>query len=196
MDFPGETVIFAPATRPRAHSQYRSLVVSLRDLIKPWLWVGAALLAGAPLQAQQAAASAAGQVRRPHVAIDAFYGILSTNETLAMASLGRIRDRWRDAYVAPLLDMLGLIPHRTVQAEVEAMLQKATGRRPDGSIDPWYEWLWSREPGEHPDYAEFKATLYEQIDPRFREYFGKGRKSSIRLDEIRWGGVRRDGNIL
>ncbi len=31
------------------------------------------------------------------------------------------------------------------------------------------------------------------IDPRFRAYFDNNPKTSIRLDEIRWGGVRRDG---
>ena len=45
----------------------------------------------------------------------------------------------------------------------------------------------------HPEYAEFKAALYGQIDPRFREYFDKHPKATIRLDEIRWGGVLRDG---
>ncbi|MGH8732899.1 MAG: DUF3179 domain-containing protein, partial [Burkholderiales bacterium] len=39
----------------------------------------------------------------------------------------------------------------------------------------------------------FKAGLYEQIDPRFREYFAGRPKALIRLDEIRWGGVWRDG---
>jgi hypothetical protein len=58
---------------------------------------------------------------------------------------------------------------------------------------PRYRWLWSIQPGEHPDYAEFKAALYESIDPRFREYFANRPKAIIRLDEIRWGGVRRGG---
>jgi hypothetical protein len=33
-----------------------------------------------------------------------------------------------------------------------------------------------------PDYAEFKAAQYEQVDPRFRECFGKQRSSTIRPD--------------
>ena len=33
-----------------------------------------------------------------------------------------------------------------------------------------------------PDYAESKTTLYEQVDPRFRECFGKQRSSTIRAD--------------
>ena len=45
----------------------------------------------------------------------------------------------------------------------------------------------------HPQYAEFKARIYEVIDPRFREYFDNQPRAAIRLDEIRWGGVHRDG---
>ena len=43
-------------------------------------------------------------------------------------------------------------------------------------------------------YADFKAGLYSHMDPKFTTYF-KGRQDSarIRLDEIRWGGVRQDG---
>ncbi len=45
----------------------------------------------------------------------------------------------------------------------------------------------------HPDYATFKSLLYAPVDPRFANYFHKDRSTSIRLDEIRWGGVKRDG---
>ena len=128
-----------------------------------------------------------------HVPVAAFLGVLNTNEAAARASLGRIQSSWRDAYTAPLLELVGFVPVRDVQLEVFAVLERATGRRFGGDLDRWYEWLWERQVGEHPDYAEFKAVLYEQVDPRFREYFGKQRRAIIRLDEIRWGGVQRDG---
>ena len=127
------------------------------------------------------------------VPVQDFLGVLNTNQVAAKASLARIRDGWRDAYTAPLLELIGFVPVLSVQIEVLAQLRRVTGQQSGNDLNAMYEWLWAREPGEHPDYAEFKAALYEQIDPRFREYFGKGRKSTIRLDEIRWGGVWRDG---
>jgi hypothetical protein len=136
---------------------------------------------------------AAGSPVAREVPLRDFYSVLNTDEAAARASLERIRKGWRDAYTAPLLELVGFVPVRGVQAEVLAHLRRVTGRGADGDLDAMYEWLWARNPGEHPDYAEFKAALYEQIDPRFREYFGRGRKSLIRLDEIRWGGVWRDG---
>ena len=45
----------------------------------------------------------------------------------------------------------------------------------------------------HPDYPEFKAAVYETIDPRFRWWFYRGMPHTIRIDEIMWGGVRVDG---
>ncbi len=142
-----------------------------------------ALVAFAPL--------APGQAPAP-VPLQAFLGVLNTNPVAAKASLAAIRKGWRDAYTAPLLELIGFVPVLSVQDEVMAQIGRTTGLR-SHDLNAHYEWLWAREPGEHPDYAEFKAALYEQVDPRFREYFGKGRKSTIRLDEIRWGGVWRDG---
>ena len=44
-----------------------------------------------------------------------------------------------------------------------------------------------------PAYADFKASLHEQVDPRFRLYFAAERPTLIRLDEVVWGGVWQDG---
>ena len=167
--------------------------MTLQRLFMP-LMLGAVLLAiTAQASAQPSMTTPAGGAPRALVPIGTFYGVLNTNESAARAALGRIRDAWRDAYTAPLLELVGLVPVRDVQIEVFKVLEQGTGQRFGADLDQWYQWLWSREPGEHPDYAEFKATLYEQVDPRFREYFGKQRKAIIRLDEIRWGGVGRDG---
>ena len=137
------------------------------------------------------ASQATGQPPAP-VPLQTFLGVLNTNPVAAKASLAAIRKGWRDAYTAPLLELIGFVPVLSVQDEVMAQIGRTTGLR-SRDLNAHYAWLWARESGEHPDFAEFKAALYEQVDPRFREYFGKNRKSIIRLDEIRWGGVWRDG---
>ena len=123
----------------------------------------------------------------------AFLGLMNANEAAAQASLARVRDGWRNDYAAMLIEVVGFIPGRDVQRGVLALLAQASDRPFGGDLDRWYDWLWSAEPGHYPDYAEFKASLYEQIDPRFREYFAGRPRTAIRLDEIRWGGVWRDG---
>ena len=58
----------------------------------------------------------------------------------------------------------------------------------------WMEWL-----GNHPEvqppsgFAGWKGELYSAIDPNFRQFFYDGMKTRIRLEEVAWGGVRKDG---
>ena len=121
-----------------------------------------------------------------------FLALLDVPGTLARAALARIADGWRDSYAALLLESHGFMPDSFVQRDVIRLLAQKSGRTTEDA-DELYAWVWSISPVPHPDYAEFKARVYENIDPTFREYFDKQPRTSIRLDEILWGGVRRDG---
>ena len=68
-----------------------------------------------------------------------------------------------------------------------------SGHSFDLDIQHWYGWLWRRQYEMAPEYAAFKASLFATIDPRFRAYFSADRNASVRLDEVRWGGVLQDG---
>jgi hypothetical protein len=58
----------------------------------------------------------------------------------------------------------------------------------------WVEWLAEREDVRpHRDYAAWKAALFQRIDPAFGEFLYPGVKHRARLEEIQWGGVRKDG---
>jgi hypothetical protein len=80
-----------------------------------------------------------------------------------------------------------------MRQRILALLERATGESFGADIERWWLWVWETDPGTHPDYAEFKGTLYGSIDPSFRDYFDDTPPATIRLDEIRWGGVARDG---
>ena len=84
-------------------------------------------------------------------------------------------------------------PQRSDQARLFLLLERATGQSFRQDMDRWWYWIWATNPGAHPDYSMFKALLYATIDPSFRDYFDDGLAAKIRLDEIRWGGVLRDG---
>ena len=153
--------------------------------------------AGLPAAAQGTGAAArsapVATARTGVVPLAVFYALVGEDETRALAALKRIGEGWQNAYAAMLLEMMGSLPGRRVQSGVVALLEKASGQPFDGDLNRWYEWLWSIDPGVHPDYAEFKAAFHSTIDPRFREYFQNKPAAIIRLDEIRWGGVYRDG---
>ena len=155
------------------------------------------LIAVLPLPAGLWAASASAQIARARpaatVPLTVFADLLREDENKAMAAVTRIAENWHETSAALLIEMIHFVPSRRVLKIVLSLIERASGRPFQGSVDVWYEWLWSAERPVHPDYAQFKALLYAPIDPRFAEYFEGRPKALIRLDEIRWGGVRRDG---
>lgn len=84
-------------------------------------------------------------------------------------------------------------PQARVRARLVRFLEKQTGERFGDDLRKWRKWLWNRPYEPHPDYALFKAVLYSQIDERMSAFFTPGKRSSIRLDEVDWGGVRVNG---
>ena len=58
----------------------------------------------------------------------------------------------------------------------------------------WQEWLAQNPDVRAPDgYDRWKATLFSFIDPRMGAFFYEDIPTTIRLEEIVWGGVPRDG---
>ncbi len=97
-------------------------------------------------------------------------------------------------FAAPLLDLMRFVN----DDGVDLLMAALRVMHPEGSrLTDWDDgmrWLWSRHYAPPPLYAEFKAVLYERIDPAFPRYFTQAAQGAlIRLDEIVWGGVRQDG---
>jgi hypothetical protein len=109
------------------------------------------------------------------------------------AALQKIEAEWQDAYVPMLIEILRYTPDPNLRRAIFVVLEKHTGQAFHGDTRLAYDWLWAQTLPEYPEYPQFKAQLYRQIDQRFAEYFPGDAKKTIRLDEIVWGGVRRDG---
>ena len=122
-----------------------------------------------------------------------YLAVLGEDETKALAALNRIDIFADGASTALLIEMIYQVPSRNALEKLIGILEKKSGRAFNGDVNVLYEWLWSVERPVHPDYAEFKKLLYSPIDARFSEYFSNKPKTLIRLDEVRWGGVVRDG---
>jgi Protein of unknown function (DUF3179) len=112
------------------------------------------------------------------------------------AALDLIRRRGNPDMVAGLIEGLRFTSMQD-QPILDA-LRTVTGQ--DGGKD-WFDWmLWQERHDEvipHPSYAAFKRDLYLRIDPAFDgflkpEYLARDRMK-IRLEEITWGGVVKDG---
>ena len=124
--------------------------------------------------------------------IRAFLDLLSPDPEQQAVAERAILDGWDDSHSAMLVE-LSYFAQRLDRSALFALLECATGQYFRQDADRWWNWIWATNPGTHPDYSMFKAQLYASIDPSFRDYFDDGLAAKIRLDEIRWGGVGRDG---
>ena len=59
----------------------------------------------------------------------------------------------------------------------------------------WVEWIGRNKGANAPaGYADFRASIFRrQVDPAIGDFFYEGVPAAIRLEEIVWGGVERDG---
>jgi uncharacterized protein DUF3179 len=174
-------------------------------------------LAASPAIALGLLGAAAGDV--PDIYL--FYQAASLKEEQARPALDALATAWKDGYAGPLIDLAGLLrwpprpeasgddvppideseefprgrphPSTLVRLRLTRFLTKQT-RQPHGNdLHAWRRWLWSLPYDPHPDYAQFKAALYANVDPRMASFFPAGVRSLVRLDEVDWGGVRVNG---
>ena len=110
-----------------------------------------------------------------------------------LAALETIEAGWREGSGMMLLETLFFVRDPRVSGLALDLLAEKTGENHGFDMKSWYEWFWNREYQPHPKYAEFKSLLYRNIDPKFAGYFSPDHPARVRLDEVRWGGVRQDG---
>jgi hypothetical protein len=98
------------------------------------------------------------------------------------------------AWIAPTLEIINFIDDPSIRTQLFDHLREETGQGWGRDVNRWFRWLWNEPPKQIQGYDQFKADFYVQIDKRFARYFeGRGDNARIRLDEVRWGGVKQDG---
>ena len=126
---------------------------------------------------------------------DAFSLLIYTSDQGAVDRSFLIIDaHWKAEFIPQLLEIMSVPRSDYILQRTIDLLTRKTGQEFGSNLNDWYFWLWNQPEKLLPHYADFKADLYKQIDPRFAKYF-RARQSSarIRLDEVRWGGVLQDG---
>lgn len=139
--------------------------------------------------------AASGPARAEELLAD-FQALIFENESQYIAALQRLRVRGgRD--LAPGL-IFAMRFTRQDETAIVDLLEEVTGET--GRRD-WFDWmLWQEDNPDvvaHASYAELKRELFFRIDPNFevflkREHLDRDRMR-IRLEEITWGGVKKDG---
>lgn len=108
------------------------------------------------------------------------------------ASLEWINNHKQTNVISPLIYGLRYLGEERKQ--IASILKAITGA--DHGED-WFKWmLWQQA---HPEvipfdgFAEFQSKLFARIDPKFTIFIYPEIKHEIRLEEIAWGGVVKDG---
>jgi len=125
--------------------------------------------------------------------INSFMQLVIGNDAYADQAFEFLEQSWTSGFEAMALDTLAVASPSPRTERLRSLLEEKTGQSFAYDISAWYEWLWRHPEAKHPAYGDFKSALYSLIDPAFRAYFSSDRHMDIRLDEIRWGGVRQDG---
>lgn len=109
-------------------------------------------------------------------------------------ALSTLDKNWKPEFIPQVLETIAYTANKRSSANTISLLQSKTGQNFGTNMNKWYFWLWNKPLNLSKGYADFKASLYQNIDPKFGKYF-KDRQTSarVRLDEIRWGGVLQDG---
>jgi hypothetical protein len=160
----------------------------------------AAALAALPRAVRSAAPRPAPSAPIP--ALDLFLKAAGRDDATAQAALAEIAAGWRNSYAGMVVDQLAMLqrtalgnPFEFVRyARLLRFLEQETGQSFGTSVARWRAWVWSQPYLPHPDYGAFKGALYAPIDPRFQDFFRDDPlESTIRLDQVDWGGVTVNG---
>ncbi|MEM1177673.1 MAG: DUF3179 domain-containing protein [Acidobacteriota bacterium] len=128
----------------------------------------------------------------PRQLAELFFDLANPEPDVYKEAFKVIEAHWHPG-MSPMALELARLANRDSRNRIYRLLEEKTGKRFDSDTDAWWEWLWRQELEAFPTYPYFKALLWGFIDTRFVDYFSNDRAATIRLDEVRWGGVVQDG---
>ena len=147
-----------------------------------WMWLLALAVPSVPAAAQVDAQTDVAQLARM---------VFARQPGVRDGALAALRERCEADVVPALIQALRFVPE---DDEINAALHALTGAE---GIETWHEWILWQE--GHPEiepfdgFDAFKADAMAVIDENFRLFLRAGVAHEIRLEEIVWGGVRKDG---
>ena len=161
--------------------------------MKKWLSAGlAGLLSLSFAAAPGKAAAPSGPQALADLASIGF-DLFSDHETARQKALDELVASGR-ADVAPVLVMALRFAPRQLNSAIVDGLEKLTGAKPGNSWHAWMIWQEQNpQTGVIPGFARLQARVYDLIDPNFQVFLDGNKPHEIRLEEITWGGVVKDG---
>ena len=116
----------------------------------------------------------------------------------ARDALDRILAAGDERFVAVLVEVMwargvGLVPEGLPPEDYAAALTQLTGEDLGLGLRRWFVWYGATSIAPPPGYTSWKGRLLSGIDEGFAAFLQDGRPTTIRTEEIVWGGVPIDG---
>lgn len=122
-------------------------------------------------------------------AFDLFIGSpLAQQRALDLIATSKRRD------AAPILILALRFAPGASRWRILAALETLTGEKSGTDWNAWMLWQEAHpETGVAPGFGKLQARVYDLIDPNFQAFLTGREAHAIRLEEIAWGGVSKDG---
>ncbi|MFY0613037.1 MAG: DUF3179 domain-containing protein [Hyphomicrobiaceae bacterium] len=161
----------------------------MRAVTMSWLsFLGLLLQAGAPVLAQTLPQSTMAETPEIKKAVDLFSRVPGARD----AAIAHFKKQG-DKRTIPILIQAARFSRRT-SARIFDALEAIAGENPGRTWHNWMLWQQAHPEIKPPaDFIRFKAALYGTIDPNFKRFLRPGVAHTIRIEEITWGGVIKDG---
>ena len=105
-----------------------------------------------------------------------------------------IETHWEEAFEIYAVETLYFLKDAEVYSKLLVLLEDKSKQNFGFDFNAWFAYIWSKPAAYTSDYFYFKSLLHQGVDYRFYRYFHeRALQSTIRLDEVRWGGVKQDG---
>ena len=130
---------------------------------------------------------------REEVLLDALVNNLThTGEHIRTNALKAIDDLGNPAAIPALIELLRF--DRFFGLETAPVLERLAGENVGEGWPAWVEWLQKHdEIRPNRGFVAWKANLLSTIDPAFEEFLYSDVLHRVRIEEIVWGGVKKDG---
>lgn len=107
----------------------------------------------------------------------------------ALTRLGKLGDR---SAIPALIELLRF--DVALELNIASVLEPLSGQKFGDDWGKWVEWLEKQKDiRPNPGFVAWKSALFQLIDPAFGEFLYPGVKHRVRIEEIVWGGVIKDG---
>lgn len=126
-------------------------------------------------------------------AIELLYTITENRGQPALDAMRRIRGQDDERFIAALIEtQLMMVENSERVAHVET-LEALSGQRLGRSWFEWRDWYANTDLEPPPGFTGWKGSIFARIDGRFRNFLWDDAASTIRVEEVVWGGVSVDG---